>query len=344
VQNCQDGSQNTGHLRTNYNLLYQQGADTLEHSVVGSPGDEVTATRFRGGVSHVSCDPSPRGWIAQNDPWLFDRPGGGFHEGYLYDEMTNAGFELFPPDPEAQEGEDLHSVLTFEQDVDLTAGYVRMYTVALVSSNTGVDDDADILATTGKAWKYAFGWCYVGAPDTALDSAATYSIQYIANGSHEDGIGGGCCGCVFTETSDSGDKFSISGGCEGTIEFAGGDKCGSPYTAQYQLADGCGEQTDVIQISVEVKGECACQCPSQGDYDGDTFPTALDLGLMIDALFSGGDEPKDPSCPTSRGDYDCDCFPTALDLGLMIDQLFSGGDPPCTPCTHDGGSPIDCGL
>jgi len=76
----------------------------------------------------------------------------------------------------------------------------------------------------------------------------------------------------------------------------------------------------------------SCECPFQGDYDEDTFLTALDLSDLIDALFAGGVDPTDPICPVPRGDLDCDGFTTALDLTVLIDHLFAGGQPPCDPC------------
>jgi hypothetical protein len=76
-----------------------------------------------------------------------------------------------------------------------------------------------------------------------------------------------------------------------------------------------------------------CDCPYQCDYDEDGFHTALDLGFMIDALFAGGTNPHDPTCPTSRSDFDNDGFPTALDLGNFIDALFAGGSAPVDPCS-----------
>jgi hypothetical protein len=75
-----------------------------------------------------------------------------------------------------------------------------------------------------------------------------------------------------------------------------------------------------------------CECLFQSDYDEDGFLTALDLAALIDVLFAGRPEVKDPICPTSRGDFDCDLFPTALDLGGLIDHLFAGGAGPCDPC------------
>ena len=75
-----------------------------------------------------------------------------------------------------------------------------------------------------------------------------------------------------------------------------------------------------------------CDCPFQDDYDEDGFITALDLSSIIDVLFAGRPDVRDPACPTWRGDDDCDGFSTALDLSIKIDHLFAGGPPPCDPC------------
>jgi hypothetical protein len=79
-------------------------------------------------------------------------------------------------------------------------------------------------------------------------------------------------------------------------------------------------------------GADLCRCPFQSDFDEDGFLTALDLSAMIDILFAGQPDVKDPVCPSPRADFDCDGFSTALDLGGLIDHLFAGGDPPCDPC------------
>ena len=75
-----------------------------------------------------------------------------------------------------------------------------------------------------------------------------------------------------------------------------------------------------------------CSCPFQADFDVDGFLTALDLGKMIDILFAGFTEPKDPNCPTGRADFNADGFPDALDLGMLIDHLFAGQPGPADPC------------
>jgi hypothetical protein len=332
VASVQIGSQNTGHLRADYILIFQQGVDTVDHDIVG----DVTAMRFKGGITSIQCVQAPRAWVASNDPWLFARPGGGFHEGYLYQEMTENGFEVFDDEINDDGPEnDRHTGMVHEQNVTLTPTTVKRYTVGLVSSNTGLDD-ADIIATTKKAWKYAFGWQEFVELDTIPENTPS-SYPYYAIGSHEDGLNGGCCGCAITEISDPQDKFTFVPGtdpCEGTIDFAGGDFCNTPYTATYRLQDLCQNYTDDYVITVHTTGECVieCECLWQGDYDEDEFLTALDLGNMVDVLFAGKADITDDLCPTSRMDFDFDEFATALDLGKLIDHLFAGGLGPCDPC------------
>jgi hypothetical protein len=100
------------------------------------------------------------------------------------------------------------------------------------------------------------------------------------------------------------------------------------YQIEFVAGDGGLADTGLITITV-LDG---CLCPSQGDFDTDSFVTAIDLASLIDILFAGGADILDPDCPTSRGDLDCDAFATALDLAVMIDHLFAGGPAPCDPC------------
>jgi hypothetical protein len=76
----------------------------------------------------------------------------------------------------------------------------------------------------------------------------------------------------------------------------------------------------------------ACDCSFACDFDGDRYPTALDLGSLIDILFAGAPDIQDNTCPDTRADFDCDGFATALDLGGLVDYLFAGSSPPCDPC------------
>jgi hypothetical protein len=57
-----------------------------------------------------------------------------------------------------------------------------------------------------------------------------------------------------------------------------------------------------------------------GDLDEDGFVTALDLGRLVDMLFSGADLPARPA----SADVNSDCTYDALDLALLVDSLFAG--------------------
>ncbi len=75
-----------------------------------------------------------------------------------------------------------------------------------------------------------------------------------------------------------------------------------------------------------------CDCPHQADLDTSGALDAVDLNLVINALFFNGPDPVEPNCPTSRSDWNCDSFLDASDLNRLINGIFFAGDPPCDPC------------
>ena len=78
----------------------------------------------------------------------------------------------------------------------------------------------------------------------------------------------------------------------------------------------------VVALMAPSIGHALCDpapCIGLGDFDGDGFLTALDLGNTIDFLFAG--KPESYQYVT---DLDGDGFGTALDLGILIDVLFAG--------------------
>jgi hypothetical protein len=122
--------------------------------------------------------------------------------------------------------------------------------------------------------------------------------------------------------------FFDSGNGVGTFTFTPDILKQGLYNVQFVASDGLLSDTGIVPITV-LDG---CLCPLQGDFDADSFITAVDLAALTDALFSGGPDPQEPGCTTTRGDVDCDGFTTALDLADMIDHLFAGGSGPCDPC------------
>ncbi|MBD3297905.1 MAG: hypothetical protein GF341_04555 [candidate division Zixibacteria bacterium] len=325
IDSIQPGVQNTGHINPDYNLVYQQGVDQAGHVIVG----DRTATRFKGGITAIQPSPVPRAWVAPNEPWLQGPTGLGFGEGYLWQEMNASGIEIFPsndPDPE----EDLHTVMVMENGVSLAPGEVRRYLIGYVSSNTGTDD-ADLMASVRKAWRYCFGWSEFVTYDLLSDPMVKEYPVY-AIGTHEEGLPGGCNGCIFSEVDDPFDAFSLtSNGCAGTITFSGtmDDWC---YTATYRVEDLCGEYSDDCVIRVDV-GECiGCLCAFQCDFDENGVRDAIDMNAEIDILFFNGPDPKDPSCPVTRADFDANGFSDVLDLDALIKHLFFNGPPPVDPC------------
>ncbi|MEW5873661.1 MAG: LamG-like jellyroll fold domain-containing protein [Candidatus Zixiibacteriota bacterium] len=81
-------------------------------------------------------------------------------------------------------------------------------------------------------------------------------------------------------------------------------------------------------------GKCkdCCDCPFQGDLNGDGFVDAVDLAILIDIVFFGAPDVQDPCCPTTRGDFNGDGFVDATDLAFLIDYVFFGGIGPTDPC------------
>jgi hypothetical protein len=330
----QDGSQNLSGYDSTMNLVYQMGADS---------GVTSLAKKYMGGMTAIQCSASPRAWIAPNDPWLTARPGGGFHEGYLYSQLVKSNFEIIPAaNPPASGGVDQHSVIAFEKNVNLTPTTVKHYMMGFVTSTAG-PTETDILATTKKAWKFAFGW-REPSPNITIETLGPVSIPYYVVGSHESGPTSGCCGCVVSKISDSAGLFTINPGpnpCEGTITFAGSN-CPFTYRATFRVqTPDCGggkpRYADDCVVTVRQMGEIFC--PDQGDLNEDMVVDVFDVIAEIGVAFSGAPTPdRDPSCPTNRGDVyigpsDAWNLIDVFDVIRMIEIAFSGGSPdmPCWP-------------
>jgi hypothetical protein len=332
--------QNKAGLNASMNLIYQQGADW---------GNTIYAQKYLGGMTAIQCTAAPRAWAKPNAPWLFRRPGGGFTEEYLYQELVKSGFEIIPPNPPPPTGGvDYHSVIAFEKNVTLDPATVKHYTLGFVTSTAG-PDTADLMATTRKAWRFAFGWQDVVDDDTVpFFTPATF--PYYAIGSHENGPASGCCGCVVTKVSGSA-LLTITpdpGNCTGTINFAGGPA--GVYTATFRLTTPvCAGPTYTEDHTIRIvtaEGE-PCMCPSQGDVNppppadppGDGMVDVFDVIQEIAIAFSDGVDITDPMCFTSRGDVNNDGYVDVLDVIQIIAMAFSGGIA-CDPCIP--GVPAGC--
>ena len=100
--------------------------------------------------------------------------------------------------------------------------------------------------------------------------------------------------------------------------------------AETAVQIGLGYEYNVVHTTL-----FGCSCPHQGDADKDGYGTSLDLAALIDALFAGGTNPQDGSCPTLRFDADCDGYVSPLDLAVAVDFLYAQGPPACNPCTSE---------
>jgi len=61
-----------------------------------------------------------------------------------------------------------------------------------------------------------------------------------------------------------------------------------------------------------------CDCPLQGDINGDAVIDVFDVIEAISVAFSGGTDPKDLSCPTSRTDVNNDGAADVFDVLYLI--------------------------
>ena len=78
-----------------------------------------------------------------------------------------------------------------------------------------------------------------------------------------------------------------------------------------------------------------CDCPHQGDHNGDGLINDVDLNFLIDILFFNGADTQDPQCPNTRADFNCDGAPDNIDLNFHIDYQYFNGADPCDPCVSD---------
>lgn len=83
----------------------------------------------------------------------------------------------------------------------------------------------------------------------------------------------------------------------------------------------------------------ACDCPHQGDIDGDDAIDLIDLMALIDLTFANVSDTLDPDCPTTRGDCNADGVVDCTDIASLTDCLFVSLRPLPDPCACAGGFP-----
>lgn len=310
-----------GGVNPGWNLVYQQGADT---------GGTMPAEKYLAGMTAIQCGVAPRGWVDGDFgsfPPEWQEP---FGEKYLYRNLVQTGFDVTPATGE------LISVLAFEQNINLTPTTVKHFTLGFVTSTAG-PGDADLIETTKKAWRYAFGWKDIVKFDT-LPPSMPMSYRYAALGSHENGPASGCCGCVISEVADPYNNFTVvpdANPCTGTINFTPPPWSGTT-TATFRVSTPvCSGPTYADDWTISIWSESPCNCPDQGDVaNNDLAVDVFDVIQVIAIAFSNGSDVQDPNCWLTRGDVVnrdglVDVFDVIKEIGIAFSSEVP--DEPCFP-------------
>lgn len=100
-------------------------------------------------------------------------------------------------------------------------------------------------------------------------------------------------------------------------------------SVRYVASDGqANSNTATIRITVTN----GCNCPNQGDINGDAAIDVFDVIAVIGIAFSGEPDPQDPSCPKTRGDVNNDGATDVFDVIYLIATAFSSSASPVNPC------------
>jgi len=75
-----------------------------------------------------------------------------------------------------------------------------------------------------------------------------------------------------------------------------------------------------------------CNCPYQGDLNGDGVINVNDVLAVIKVAFLNGTDVRDATCPTTRSDVNNNGVVDVNDVLYLIKTAFINGPPPIDPC------------
>jgi hypothetical protein len=196
---------------------------------------------------------------------------------------------------------------------------------------------ADLIATAGKAWKKAFGWCgdFWMTGGTLTLASASDDILFTATGTQEDGIDGGCCGCNFTLVSVTpaptlGTITLVNNGdCTGKVDFDKVEPMGA-YTIKLRVADLCGEQTDEVTFVANVPVACYCGLTTGNgrlwaDLSNDGAVNPVDVVTIVNYVYKSIDRriyPAGWNCPRKLGDVNWDEAINPVDVVRYVNYVY----------------------
>jgi len=343
------GVENVGGYVENYNLVYQHGLDTLRPGGPGTTEFIRETNRYVAGLTAITCEPIQCGWVGCNPNHVY--PESGFDDDTLYLIMEQKyGYNIW-----ADSAEDIHTIMAIDE-ITLAENDMHVYQIGLVSSVAGLEDVAfddychpydgyvaDLIASTAQAWKKAFGWCepwWWRYGSTVLEGGSG-EIGFVANGTHEGGLGSGCCGCSFSYEinpvpAEGTIYFGPQDGCEGSIVFQD-LSYPATYTLTLTVEDLCGDQSDVVELWLETTEE-PCDCGVWGDLNGDGRINPLDLTLLLQChehMSSPCYIIEPPNCPRPAGDINCDGYHTPADIVWYVELVYRHSGMICPdPCSQ----------